>query len=755
MSRKNIFELIFSVAFAGAILSFALYFILTTTLRPEYNINDNYFDDKTAERSAFSVFDDACLKNRSFHEKIIESEYKIFGNLFGGNVIKGKNGFLFMGGVNEYGYDYVADYTGEAQLYPDDLEVIYQYIEMRNKAYENRKVIYYLAVLPNAQTVYSEYMPDIYGEQSPNTALSRVGAYLEEKGFDRFIDLTDGMTDAKGEGLLYNNTENSINALGAYYAYAGIMDLLAEDMEELRGRVMDRKLYDLYTHYTDGKAAAELAGIASILQNETISMSNATEYMYTTVEIFEDLETTYTKTEYRAEITLKPSVLIEVTDEWDKIQLKPYFSNTFGMVSYRASHYFSTAAIDNSNPTIVIQVLHEDELLSIINPSVSISYEDGLAPGQDPYKTMKPRGVTYTLTNENTVSLTGEVESGSVVRIFGDDIEAYTVGEIGGRFVATVQFSGSAAGKEIFVSAKVDSKTVSDPVSIITEADRLTENASGDSLVGLNSMIYLPDYGIVAIPDISTLEALSAKLEAAKDRVALLSGEKTKLIYTLIPEKLSVYRSGAPEKLTEQISDMETLRSLLRMRLENAGFLPLDMAAVLIDKAANEKIFNQSNEKLTDTAYYYMYRTLAEKIAEDFVSVSPIELEDMRSYIYRLSNGRHAVALGFEKYGFIEQTKNLVITNGAEYIQAGSKNNSIDKTKAFVTKKEGDGLPTAIVVRDSVGTGFIDFLAEHFSEMYVLDENTAEISDDLLSSVQPDYIIYLFDEGNIGSLIGE
>lgn len=753
MSRKNIFELIFSVAFAGAILSFALYFILTLTLRPEYNINDNYFDGKTAERSNFSVFDDACLKNRSFHEKIIENEYKIFGNLFGGNVIKGKNGFLFMGGVNEYGYDYVADYTGETQLYTDDLEVIYQYIEMRNKAYENRNVIYYLAVLPNAQTVYSEYMPDIYGEQSPNTALSRVGTYLEERGFDRFIDLTGEMTAAKGKGLLYNNTENSINALGAYYAYVGIMDFLAEDIEELQGRVMDRELYDLYTHYTDGKTAAELAGIASILQNETISMSNATEYMYTTVEIFEDLETTYTKTEYRSDIPLKPSVLLEVTDEWDKIQLKPYFSNTFGMVSYRASHYFSTAALENSNPTIVIQVLHEDELLSIISPSVSTSYEDGLAPGQDPYKTMKPRGVTYALTNENTVSLTGEVESGSVVHIFGDDIEAYTVGEIGGRFVATISFSGSAAGKEIFINAKVDTKTVSDPVSIITEAERLTENTSGDALVGLNSMIYLSDYGIGAIPNSDTLDALSARLEAEKDRIRALSGEKTKLIYTLIPEKLSVYRSGAPEKLTEQISDMETLRSFLRIRLEKAGFFPMDMAAVLIEKSASEKMFNQSNEKLTDTAYYYMYRTLAEKIAEDFSGVSPISLSDMRSYIYRLSNGHHAVALGFEKYGFIEQTKNLVITGSAEYIQSGSKNNSIDKTRSFVTKKDGEGLPTAIVVRDSVGTGLLELLAEHFSEMYVLDENSTVISDALLSSVQPDYIIYLFDEGNIGSIL--
>lgn len=755
MSRKNIFDLILSVAFAGIILSFAIYFILTLTLRPEYNIGDEYFNGNKAERSGFSAFDDACLKNRVFHEMIVESEYTLFGSLFDESIIKGKNGFLFMGGVNASGYDYVADYTGGISFEEDALDMIYQHIEMRSLAYENRNIRYYLAVLPNSQTVYSEYMPDVYGELSDNTSLSQIGDCLEKRGFDRFIDLSNGMISAKSEGLLYNNTENSINTLGAYYAYVEIMELLSRDMEELQGRVMGRELYDLYTHYTDGKTAAELAGIASVLQNETISMSNATEYMYTTVEIFEDLETTYTKSEYRAEVPLKPSILLEVTSEWDKIQLKPYFSNTFGMVSYRASHIYSPAALDNANPSIVIQILHEDELLSIIDPTVSMSYGDGLAPGQDPYKTMKPRSVEYTLTNESTVSITGEVEGGSEVWLFGDDIDTYTVGEIGGRFVASVSFTGSAVGKEIFVSAKVDEKTVSDPVSIITSKNDIAENAQGNALVGQNSMIYMTDYGVGSIPSLDALDGLSSNLEAKIKRISSLAGEDTRAIYMLIPEKLSVYRTGAPEELTEQISDMETIRSLFRMRLESAGFTAMDMSSILRDRAVGEKMFNQSNEKLTDAAYYYMYRELIGVVAEKFAAVTPTDRESFRSYVYRLSNGRHAVALGFDKYGFIEKTENLIITSNAEYSQAGSNNNNIDKSKAFVSRRSTEELPTAIIVRDSTGTDLLDLLSEHFSEMHVLDENTSYIPDELLESVDPDYVIYLIDEGNISSMLGD
>ena len=87
------------------------------------------------------------------------------------------------------------------------------------------------------------------------------------------------------------------------------------------------------------------------------------------------------------------------------------------------------------------------------------------------------------------------------------------------------------------------------------------------------------------------------------------------------------------------------------------------------------------------------------------------------------------------------------------YTQAGATGNRIDKTKAFVSRRDGEGLPTAIIVRDSVGTGLIGLLAEHFSEMHVLDENNTEIENELLSSVAPDYIIYLFDEGNIRSIL--
>lgn len=750
MSKKSVFDLIFSVAFVGVILSFAIYFVLILTLRPDYNMNDGYFDGKEIERSGFSSFDDACLKNNSFHNSIIETEYKLFGNLFGGEVIRGKNGFLFMGGVNSSGYDYVADYTGAVTMTDDALEVIYRYIDMRSKVYETRNIKYYLVVIPNSQTVYSEYMPGVYGAISEERVLSQVGAYLEQKGFDGFIDLTDVMISSKSEGLLYNNTENSINALGAYYAYEGIMLRLIED-GTVNDREVDRDSYELYTHFTDGKTAAELAGISSILQNETISMSNATEYIYTTVEIFEDLETTYAKSGYGDAIPLKPSILLEVTGEWDKIQLKPYFSNTFGMASYRASHLYSTAALDNSNPSIVVQVLHEDELMTVIDPIVTASYDNGLVIGQDPYKTSRPREVEYSIIDLNTVCITGEIESGAEVSVFGDDLEAYTVNEVGGRFITTVSFSDSAIGKEIFLRAKAEGKTISDPITVLASLEWISDNSSEGVLVGSNSMIYLSDYKVPAIPQNSSIESISSKLSKEMDRYYSLAGEDVSVIYAMIPQKLSVYRAGAPEKLVDQISDLETIRSLLRVALRGIGMDAIDLADVIRLNMNEGKMFFQTSETMTDLANYYVYKTLIEKVSEDFALVVPKSKEEYSSIVYKAGIGAHALALGFGDSRLIEKTDSLVIKSVSEYFQGGSTD--VDKTEAFTVRNYIDELPKAIIVRDGASTKLIDMLAEHFETLYVLAEGETNIPESVLRSVDPDYIIYLCDETSICDMI--
>lgn len=150
------------------------------------------------------------------------------GNRESGGVIFGKNNFLFNKAAENY--DYISDFRGEIPYSEDELDRIYNALNKRRIAYANNGVDYFAVIIPNSQTVYPEYMPSEYGTLSGNTRLRQLSEYLTEKGNINFIDLTEILTEAKDQGQLYNNTENSLNALGAYYAYTGIYQYLPEKM---------------------------------------------------------------------------------------------------------------------------------------------------------------------------------------------------------------------------------------------------------------------------------------------------------------------------------------------------------------------------------------------------------------------------------------------------------------------------------------------------------------------------------------------
>ena len=372
MSRKKALNTVFTVVIIGIFLTFSLLFALTAMLTPDLSISDSYFGGGEVKTSIFSPYDDACLKNKSFYKLINEYEYRAFHNISDRRIICGSDGFLFNAGTNESGYNYIDDYTGKITLSEEQLDRFHKYIEMRSRAYENFGGKYVLAVIPNAQTVYSECMPSYLGGMSNNTMLRQISAYLEKQSFEGFVDLSDDMIKGKQYGQLYNNTENTVNAMGAYVAYSGILEhvteIYGEDVD-----ILDGDYFKLQTRITDGKALAKHVGLDSIIKNKTIYISNSNELIYTLVELFGDFETTYTKYEHKENVS-DLTVLVECACEWDKVQLMPYFSSTFFRASYRITHKYNRSAVINSVPDVVVQVIREDELFTILNEYLVSSY---------------------------------------------------------------------------------------------------------------------------------------------------------------------------------------------------------------------------------------------------------------------------------------------------------------------------------------------------------------------------------------------
>ena len=78
---------------------------------------------------------------------------------------------------------------------------------------------------------------------------------------------------------MYNNTENSINAYGAYCIYNTAVSKFLADT----GREVDR-IYrddiDFYTRLTDGRGIAALSGLERTIENRTVSLTDSAPKNY-------------------------------------------------------------------------------------------------------------------------------------------------------------------------------------------------------------------------------------------------------------------------------------------------------------------------------------------------------------------------------------------------------------------------------------------------------------------------------------------
>lgn len=746
LSKRKLFNIISTVLVIGAVATFSLVFLITAFWGSDDVVSEEYFDGSPIEQTAFSDFDDVCLKNLNFYSMINRVEYKLFSNVISDDVVGGYRDFLFKAGVNKYGYNYLDDYSGEIVLSEQELEYFYQYIEIRRKVYENFGCKYVLAVIPNTQTVYSENMPEYIGDLSESTMLSQIGAYLEKRGFENFVDLSDTMTSGKKLGRLYNNTENSINALGAYVAYSGIAEKLKNDLG-VNINAVGSDFFEYSVLLTDGKNLAKRAGLSSFVKNKTISIANTNEYVYTLVSLLGELESTYAKYEYSDLVSTNATALLEFTNEWDKVQLMPYFSSTFSRASYRIGNTFSLSSANNASSDIVIQVIREDELFSIIDPVIVSSYNDGLQPGQHPYQTAAPSNVLVSSLGANKYCITGIVEENADITIFGDGVRPTVLKSIDGRFFASVEVVSPEIANQICISVKSPDKSYSQPYYILLDSQEFLK-ATGSTFVGNDSMLYKSSYGIMTIPSDSAINSFISKLESDIENAKRINyNDEMKVIFSVIPEKISVYNEGLSGVLNDQSLLLDSINRIYGERISKLGVEYINFKDALGQKADQNKIFEQTGDSITDMAGYYIYRELMKH-------VEGAAKHDLTSDIFTLSTkvsagGGLLSGLGFGNKGIVESLEVLSVNGKAKYSCNHSGDFNIEKS--FVTEQSDRSLPVAVVVRDGQSDKVIEMMAESFSTMYVLEKGDYDINGDIIEKIAPDYLIYLCSESSVFS----
>jgi len=374
---KNI-SVITVAMFIGIILFFGIYFNFAATCGYEVDKEVSY----NPEGIILPFYSDAVYKNKGQNDSIKYYSYRLFCNIENPNIVLGDNGFVFEIEKDDGSYNYFLDYMGQSEFTDEQLDMITKVLTMRKQAYENEGVSYIIAVVPNCQSIYSENLPWYVSTRGSKTRLAQLSEYMSENSDINFINLTDTFILNKSYGQLLNNTENSINSLGAYIAYREIYNNIPENLVALSSPIKYNELY-FCTHITKGKTIAQEACLENYIKNITVSLSNETILKYNLVSEYNSFEETYIAPEYAENILSDTKIMIEFTDDWNKIQFMPYFSNTFKTVSYRNSQLFSKFVVDLQSPNCVIQIINEDELLSLLDENTIMSYNAGLKSGEN------------------------------------------------------------------------------------------------------------------------------------------------------------------------------------------------------------------------------------------------------------------------------------------------------------------------------------------------------------------------------------
>ena len=353
------FGIITIVLFIGILLSFLVNFGVSAYLGTE-ELVDAYFDGENHQNIFLPVFSDTFYLSKEVQNNIIKIDYSLFGRLPTSDVILGQDEFLFPAFDSQSDYIYAADYLGEYKPKGSELDSYYNGINELTKAYKKYGAEVFFIVIPNSQTVYSEKMPEYMGEISNDTRLKSTTRYLSKRGITNYLDLTDALIAAKSQGELYNNTEDSLNSRGAYYAYLAVLELLPDDV---RAEISAVELNDadFVKHTTDGKELARLASLEDKIKNRTVSLSTDFVQKYEILLKFDNYEMSSPKMLYKNDLPSYPRVLMQFLSDWDRIIMTDYFSNTFGTTIYSFSQS-PTKEILNKDPAYVFYFIHEKDL---------------------------------------------------------------------------------------------------------------------------------------------------------------------------------------------------------------------------------------------------------------------------------------------------------------------------------------------------------------------------------------------------------
>ena len=178
-------------------------------------------------------------------------EYEVLKTSTSDSVIVGKDGWLFYKGAQVADENPIGDYMGTNLLTEEELETIAANFTAARDELAAMGSEFYVYIVPNKERVYSEYMPDMYGEISDYSSMQQVVDYLTENTDLNVICCYEDLMEykeANPDTPIYFKYDTHWNMLGAYVAAEELVTSMGfgfTGLEWLEVKTIDYADYDL------------------------------------------------------------------------------------------------------------------------------------------------------------------------------------------------------------------------------------------------------------------------------------------------------------------------------------------------------------------------------------------------------------------------------------------------------------------------------------------------------------------------------
>lgn len=270
-------------------------------------------------------------------------DFFVFNKSTNDSVIKGKHDWLFYGNVGDG--DPVSCYQGTNLLSEEELQAIAQNCIKQSTFLEEQGKEFILFIAPNKERVYSENMPDKYGEPADNYRALQVYNYLKENTDLRVLYPYDEVMRAKEVGdAIYYKTDTHWNEIGGYVGASALLLELGIEMPDI--------LSDDITVTKTNDTAGDLAGMLNLTRQLQKTDCDYSVEGYDNHQM-ENVEWDFfTMFSYKA-VNADPRTIYVIRDSFSTA-MAPYIGSQFSEAYLRHKSTYSYEEMEALDPDIVV-----------------------------------------------------------------------------------------------------------------------------------------------------------------------------------------------------------------------------------------------------------------------------------------------------------------------------------------------------------------------------------------------------------------